>query len=276
MLLYSQFPFLANLSNFIFLPLSFLPQYKPRLTMAQKFAQLGAELTEEPRPLLPGRQESVHPGLRPSVTNVPVTPGMHLGEYNSSHDKNADSSYFTHNLSSLREGMAETPEANREVLKRLSLSGDGTAELVGEVDPRAANPGLGLSGGIISATFCIPHSLKYRKGQDWVRTSHMSNLGFLIFSSNWKNAEAHLLYSTLLFIFPQIRRLGITPSLAGLEKLYRQTILPRQRPRQQQQQSLESHLSINPPPQYLSTHSKNLSKTYKRKDYILAKTTKLD
>ena len=37
-----------------------------------------------------------------------------------------------------------------------------------EIDPRAANPSLGLSGGVISATFCIPHSLKYRKGQDWV------------------------------------------------------------------------------------------------------------
>jgi trehalose 6-phosphate synthase/phosphatase len=40
-----------------------------------------------------------------------------------------------------------------------------------EVDPRAANPSLGLTGGVISATFCIPHSLQYRKGADWVSNS---------------------------------------------------------------------------------------------------------
>jgi trehalose 6-phosphate synthase/phosphatase len=40
-----------------------------------------------------------------------------------------------------------------------------------DVDPRAANPSLGLSGGVISATFCIPHSLQLRSGADWVSNS---------------------------------------------------------------------------------------------------------
>ncbi len=34
---------------------------------------------------------------------------------------------------------------------------------------REANPDLALSGNILSATFNIPHTLKYRKGGDWVR-----------------------------------------------------------------------------------------------------------
>lgn len=37
-----------------------------------------------------------------------------------------------------------------------------------DVDPRVAYPTLHLSGRIISATFCIPHSLGFRSGQDWV------------------------------------------------------------------------------------------------------------
>jgi hypothetical protein len=36
------------------------------------------------------------------------------------------------------------------------------------MDPRAANPSLGLSGGVISATFCIPHALQFTKGSEWV------------------------------------------------------------------------------------------------------------
>lgn len=35
-------------------------------------------------------------------------------------------------------------------------------------DIRAISPDLALTGNIISATFNIPHSLKYRKGADWV------------------------------------------------------------------------------------------------------------
>lgn len=144
--------------------------------MAQKFLADGAELAESPRPLLPDRQESIHPGLRPSLTSIPVTPGMHLGEEPNRED--TDPSYFTHELGGMGDRMAQSPVeaasgaiSNHEILRRMSLSGSGhhhKASLA-DIDPRAANPALGLSGGVISATFCIPHSLSYRKGQDWVR-----------------------------------------------------------------------------------------------------------
>lgn len=55
-----------------------------------------------------------------------------------------------------------------EVLRRLSLV-DGDRPSTPDVDPRAAYPALNLSGRIISATFCIPHSLGFRSGHEWVR-----------------------------------------------------------------------------------------------------------
>jgi trehalose 6-phosphate synthase/phosphatase len=144
--------------------------------MAQKFQDDGAEFAESPRPILGDRQESIHPGLRPSLTSVPVTPGMHLGEEPSR--KDTDPSYFAQDPSRFGDGMAQSPveaasgaASNHEILRRMSLTGSGLHRLesLADIDPRAANPSLGLSGGVISATFCIPHSLRYRQGQDWVR-----------------------------------------------------------------------------------------------------------
>lgn len=144
--------------------------------------EAGAELAESPRPLEPQRQDSdssVHPGLRSSLVNVPVTPGIHLGEYSpvSSGSSRPATSYFQHDPSKLRHSMAQSPteaasgaQLHRDILRRMSLTGGGQGdEPQVEIDPRTANPTLGLSGGIISAAFCIPHSLQYRKGVDWVR-----------------------------------------------------------------------------------------------------------
>jgi hypothetical protein len=148
------------------------------LTMAQKFKDEGAELAESPAPLVPDRQESVHPGLRSSLVNVPVTPGIHLGEYASRPTTGDSISYFSHDPSKLRNNMAQSPsdaaagaKTNHEILRRMSFPSPGLQrkDSMLDIDPRAANPTLGLSGGVISATFCIPHSLQYRKGQDWVR-----------------------------------------------------------------------------------------------------------
>jgi trehalose 6-phosphate synthase/phosphatase len=145
--------------------------------MAQTFKDEGAEFAESPRPLLADRQESVHPGLRPSLVNVPVTPGIHLGEYASRPTTGDSVSYFSHNIAQLRNQMAQSPsdaaagaKTNDEILRRMSVPSPGLQrkDSVLDIDPRAANPSLGLSGGVISATFCIPHSLQYRKGQDWV------------------------------------------------------------------------------------------------------------
>jgi trehalose 6-phosphate synthase/phosphatase len=110
--------------------------------------------------------------------NVPVTPGIHLGEYDGSGDS---PSYFTHDINKLRSSMAKDSSAqspseaadgartNRDILRRMSLTGGPKRqETLNELDPRVTFSSLGLSGGIISATFCIPHSLQYRKGADWV------------------------------------------------------------------------------------------------------------
>lgn len=125
------------------------------------------------------RQISRHPALSPSVTNIPVTPGIHLGAYekNKVDDKSIEieeEGYFLHGFNH-SSNMANSPSdaidgklSNQEVLQRLSLStGRERQGSISDLDPRAAHPSLGLTGGIISATFCIQQSLMYRKGSDW-------------------------------------------------------------------------------------------------------------
>ncbi|TVY42817.1 Trehalose-phosphatase [Lachnellula subtilissima] len=139
--------------------------------------QENAELSDTPRPLpLPDRQESIHPALDPSRTNVPVTPGFLPSEHDTEgSDHPSETSYFAHDINKVRSAIAQSPTAaasgaksNQDLLRRISLtSGLGRQDSLIDMDPRAANPSLSLSGGIISATFCIPHTLKYRKGADW-------------------------------------------------------------------------------------------------------------
>jgi trehalose 6-phosphate synthase/phosphatase len=58
--------------------------------------------------------------------------------------------------------------SGEELLRRLSLIPDPTFRHdLADVDPRAAHPGLNLSGRIISATFVIPYNLGYAAGNDW-------------------------------------------------------------------------------------------------------------
>ena len=123
------------------------------------------------------------PQLRASVTGVPVTPDITAHTYNSessgdSRTANAaplpDNPGYFHSITS-RSQLAVSPdgmeeeqnpadlESPQEILRRLSLSGESLAKI------REANPDLALSGNIISATFTLPHTLKYRKGSDWVR-----------------------------------------------------------------------------------------------------------
>ena len=156
--------------------------------MAERILEERDQLAKSPSPIpgVPGVQvesSDEHPGHRASLVNVPVTPGIHLGEYASDESASSSSrpatSYFAHNITKLHESMAQSPTeaasgatSNREVLRRMSLTSGhpraDTAESLPDLDPREANPALGLSGGIISATFCIPHKLQYRKGADWV------------------------------------------------------------------------------------------------------------
>ncbi|KAL3419723.1 putative trehalose-6-phosphate synthase [Phlyctema vagabunda] len=154
------------------------------MAQSQKFKDEGATFAESPqaqspaaRPALESKN-SIHPGQHPDILNVPVTPGIHLGEYAS--DSSAGGpSYFSHDLSKLRSNMAQSPNdtaagttSDQDVLRRMSLNDTAKRrDSLSEIDPRAANPSLNLSGGVISATFAIPHSLEYRKGADWALSS---------------------------------------------------------------------------------------------------------
>jgi trehalose 6-phosphate synthase/phosphatase len=140
---------------------------------------------------------------RKSVTKVPVTPGIQLSTYHSeaSSDcsKPASPTYFTrepgkadrrpsHRLFDAPrvESPAEigSPTQNKpdiratspteairgamshhEVLRRMSLSFRGRRESITNI--KSAVPDLGLSGNIISATFTLPYSVKYRGAGEW-------------------------------------------------------------------------------------------------------------
>jgi trehalose 6-phosphate synthase/phosphatase len=125
---------------------------------------------------VPVRPDSVRPALQAAVVDTPVTPGTRPGSYDSIAE-NASSppaaSFFAELARQEEPGSigeaAPEAESNQEILRRISLSGDPRRrDSLDEIDPRATNPSLGLSGGIISATFCIPHSLQYTKGSEWV------------------------------------------------------------------------------------------------------------
>lgn len=153
------------------------------------------------RPAVPSRNESLlPPHYRPSITEVPVTPGITRGTYDSDFNAAGDASiipdYFSQKVSdhaiaaspapvrpvyssqhSFNSLIAAGASESTEFLRRLNTAvmGDHRESIS---DIRKSSPNLGLSGNIISATFNIPHSLKYHKGTDWVSLApyHLSCL----------------------------------------------------------------------------------------------------
>lgn len=137
-------------------------------------------------------ESSLPPHQRQAINTVPVTPGIALETYqdelSSQDDQDGAGSpnYFSQipgrdtardNATTpdlLEDDMAaHSPEGDaadsmsgHDILRRMSQSHRGRRETVGDV--MAAFPSLPLSGNAISATFNMPHSLKYRKGADWV------------------------------------------------------------------------------------------------------------
>lgn len=139
------------------------------------------------RPAIPERAETALPGhLKPSVTAVPVTPGIDLGAYDAQDETPVEGGepaggYFArkvvdHNLApspapvdkhQSAEGQIKSgAEAGKDFLQRLRLAAMGSQDSLSDI--RAKYPSLSLSGNIISATFTVPVGLKYRKGADWV------------------------------------------------------------------------------------------------------------
>jgi hypothetical protein len=65
-------------------------------------------------------------------------------------------------------GTARSPE---ELLRRLSLNAQIAPTLTSQPrdwNPRDAYPELGLSGNVISATFCVPYKIRYGSDGAWV------------------------------------------------------------------------------------------------------------
>lgn len=124
------------------------------------------------------------PHHRQSLINIPVTPGIDNYHLESGRSSQASGSYFhffppnegaaspdslDDNIMSPSspQGLADAaPISGHDILRRMSRSSRGRRESLSDI--RAAYPSLPLTGNVISATFNMPHSLKYRKGADWV------------------------------------------------------------------------------------------------------------
>ncbi|MCJ1435422.1 threalose-6-phosphate phosphatase [Xylographa pallens] len=79
-------------------------------------------------------------------------------------------SYFA---SPRTEALADSPmkaasgsRSSADLLRRLSLV-DGDRPATPYLDPQVEYPALNLTGRILSATFCIPHTLGFKSGRDW-------------------------------------------------------------------------------------------------------------
>ncbi|KAF2195314.1 glycosyltransferase family 20 protein [Zopfia rhizophila CBS 207.26] len=137
-------------------------------------------------------EDDAHPALEPAVTSIPVTPGVHMAGHSAyiepkgtSHNTtlpfdpdnvtpgpqwNANS-YFAPRDNGRPSSPTEAAAGARsgeELLRRLSLVPDPSVKQdLADVDPRAAHPGLNLSGRVISATFCVPYNIGFSPGFDW-------------------------------------------------------------------------------------------------------------
>lgn len=122
----------------------------------------------------------VHPALSPSITTVPVTPGINLaggssyiqtpGQQSGETQWNTNSYFAPHDRDDAPDSPTKAVSGSRtsgELLRRLSLV-DADRPKTPEPDPRVMYPSLNLSGGIISASFCIPYSLGFSNGREWV------------------------------------------------------------------------------------------------------------
>ncbi|GME24367.1 Glycosyl transferase family 20 [Neofusicoccum parvum] len=134
--------------------------------------------------------EETHPALQSSVTAVPVTPDAHTASRSAYFEPDApaeqhpakafDSEKLPRgpqwNPNSTGDDCASSPtdvaagaKSPEEILRRLSRPSLDSAEKadLADIDPKAAHPNLNLSGGVISATTCVPYSIGYSPGNDW-------------------------------------------------------------------------------------------------------------
>jgi trehalose 6-phosphate synthase/phosphatase len=146
---------------------------------------------DESEPVKPstGRFQVTHsdsvPDVRsvfhPSITPITVTPGVDTfgtSDYFEPHAQTTLSSPFgdDQRVPDSPSAVAAGARSGTELLPHMSLvSRSGIGSNPADVDPRTAHPTLGLSGGIISATFCIPYSAGLRGGAEWARLPKPTN-----------------------------------------------------------------------------------------------------
>lgn len=135
------------------------------------------------RPTFNARTESsLPPHFRQTITSVPVTPGINYDTYepqDNDGNNSQNGGYFGRSTGDAVDpvtGGAMNPsdtaagaKTGDDILRQKSLAPLGPQESLSDL--QNAHPDLSLSGNIISATFNIPHALKYHKGADWV-SSH--------------------------------------------------------------------------------------------------------
>jgi trehalose 6-phosphate synthase/phosphatase len=92
------------------------------------------------------------------------TPHWNANSYFAPH--RADSKTSTERVDSPTE-VAKGARTGAELLRRLSLVNSISQPESIDIDPRTSHPGLRLSGNVISATVCIPYSVRMRFGGDW-------------------------------------------------------------------------------------------------------------
>lgn len=113
------------------------------------------------------RDASVHPALQPNVTNVPVTPGVHV---------TGESAYVEPERTPLAtpQGITPGPQSQSQVdtgsyfSQRAGVSAEAQSkDGLADRDPRAAYPKLNLSGRVLSATFAIPYNVGLSRSKEW-------------------------------------------------------------------------------------------------------------
>jgi trehalose 6-phosphate synthase/phosphatase len=160
------------------------------------------------RPPIGERADTLLPPSQiPSITQVPVTPGINFDTYQPHDDDDDDEATGTNSPGYFSREAVTSPQPNdtdlspsevaatakttENLLGRMSLAAMGRRQSLSEI--RAAHPDLHLSGNVISATFNIPHTLAYNKGADWV--SHVLLSALLVYPACYVSPSVHSRFS---------------------------------------------------------------------------------
>ncbi|KAM0719150.1 hypothetical protein Q7P37_005055 [Cladosporium fusiforme] len=149
------------------------------------FQRSGQANHSDRRPQAP-RLQSVNPDDPDDRFSIPVTPGIQdwadvdrpylraealanrLEAHAAQSAPNADGSDHNGRGSSSPSEAAAGARNPEDLLRRLSMNDSRPkAPSIEDIDPAKQHPGLGLTGNIISATFCVPYKAGYHPGADW-------------------------------------------------------------------------------------------------------------